>query len=88
MIIPIVIICAIIRKPKFLIIDLTLYEKMIDIDLQLEEIDSNICLEWDIISYIEDRKLNKLSSDKYVNKFLICFGTKKEFHTLRKGRFQ
>src|SRR5690554_3296275 len=83
MILPFIIIYAILRKPKFLIVDLTLYEKIIDIDMQLYDVDPNVYEEWDVISYIENKKMNKIESEKYVDKFLTYFGTKKEFDTFR-----
>lgn len=83
MILPIIIIYAVLRKPKYLIVDLSLYEKIIDIDLQLYNVDPNVYEEWDVISYIENKKMNKIESEKYVDKFLTCFGTKKEFDTFR-----
>ena len=83
MILPFIVMYVILRKPKYIIVDLTLYEKIIDIDIQLYDIDPNIYEEWDIISYIENKKMNKIESEKYVEKFLIYFGTKKEFDTFR-----
>jgi len=87
MILPIIIIYAILRKPKFLIVDLTLYEKIIDIDFQLLDKSVEVYSEWAMVKYIENKKLNKINSEKYVEKYIKFFGTKKEFHTLRKRRF-
>lgn len=84
---PFIIIYAIFRKPKYIIVDLTLYEKIIDIDLQLLDKNIEVYSEWDMMKYIENKKLNKINSDKYVEKYIKYFGTKKEFHTLRKRRF-